>query len=87
MVHVVPMCTLRLQNRKKHFLRTHKSTRYRYEKAILYPLSQSNGSKICTWPGQTWGLESVSQILCMCPGPPFIDECYCGRAEKSLANF
>ena len=87
MVYVILVCTLPCLFVICLFLRTDKSTRYRYEKAILYPLSQSNGSKICTWPGQIWGLESVSQILCMCPGPSFIDEYNCGRAEKSFANF
>ena len=31
--------------------------------------------------------KSVSQILCMCPGPSFIAKYNCGRAAKSIANF
>ena len=82
MVCMVPLCTLPVSLGKIHFLRTHKSTRYRYEKAILYRLSQSNGSKICTWPGQTWSLESVSQIFRLCPALSFIAKYNCGRAER-----
>ena len=87
MVYMVQLCTLLVPYGKSIFLRTHKSMRYRYEKAILYPLTQSNGSKICTWPGQTWSLESVSQIFSMYPGPSFIAKYNCGRAEKSFSNF
>ena len=81
---MVPLCTLPVPlGVKSIFLRT----RYRYEKAILYPLSQLNDLKICTWPEQTWSLEKLSQLFRMCPGPSFMAKYNCGRAEKSFANF
>ena len=87
MVYVIPMYTFQCLIVKSVLLRTHKSTRYRYEKAMLYPLGQSNGSKICIWPGEAWSLERMSQSFCMRPGPSFIAKCNCGMGEKSFANF
>ena len=87
MVYMVPLCTLPVPLRKIHFSQDSQIHEVQVQKAILYPLTQSNGSKICTWPGQTWSLENVSQIFCMCSGPSFIAKYNCGRAEKSLANF
>ena len=54
-------CTLQARSVKSRFLRTHKSSTYRYENAILYPRNQSNGSEISTRPGQMSGKQSVSQ--------------------------
>ena len=53
---VVYECTLQARSVKSRFLRTHKSSIYRYDKAILYPRNQSNGPKICTQPGQMSGV-------------------------------
>ena len=80
------MCTLQVRSVKSRFFRTHKSTRYRYEKAILYPRNLSNGSKFCTLPEQAWGKQSVSKNLGMSSGPSFIAKYNCGRAEKLFAN-
>ena len=41
----------------------------RYEKAIMYPRNQSNGSKICTRPGQRLGKQSVFQNIFIFSGP------------------
>ena len=40
-----------------------KSTRYRYEEAILYPMNQSKGCSLCVPPEKASGKQSVSQNL------------------------
>ena len=63
---------MKLLSVKVLFPRTEKSTRYRYEKAILYHFNQSNDSKIYKRLGQTKILEKNSQNLHMGSGPSFM---------------
>ena len=79
-------CTLQARSVKSRFLRTHNSPTYRYEKAILYPRNQSNGSKICTRPGQLSGKQSMSQNFCICSGS-FIAIYSCEGEEILFADF
>ena len=79
--------TLQARSVKSRFLQTHKSSTCRYEKAILYPRNQSNGSTICTRQGQMSGKQSVSQNFCICSGPSFIAKYSCEREEKLFADF
>ena len=56
-------------------------------KSYFVPLNQSNGSNICTRPGQTLSLQRVFQIFCMCSGRSFIVKYNCWRAENHLLIF
>ena len=80
-------CTLQVRSVKSRFLGTYNSSTCRYEKAIFYPRNQSNGSKLCTRPGQMLGKKRVSQNLCICSGPSFIAKYSYEREEKLFANF
>ena len=80
-------CTLQARSVKSRLLRTHKSSTYRYEKAMLYPRNQSNGSKIDTRPGQMSGKQTVSQNFCICSGPSFIAKYSYKMEEKLFSNF
>ena len=80
-------CTLQVRSVKSRFLRTYNSPTYNYEKAILYPRNQLNGSRICTGPGQMSGKQSVCQNFSICSGPSFIAKYNYGREEKLFADF
>ena len=80
-------CILQVRSAKSRFLRTRNSSTCRYEKAIMYPRNHSNGSKICTRPGQTLGKQSVSQNFFIFSGPSFIPKYSCGRVENYLPIF
>ena len=49
-VYLIPMCTLQVRMSKIHFSKDSQVHEVQVRKASLHPLSQSNGSKISTWP-------------------------------------
>ena len=58
-----------------------------FDKAILYPRNQLNGSKICTRPREMLGKQRVSQNVCFCSGPSFLAKYSYEKEEKLFANF
>ena len=81
------MFTFKVASVKGPFFGTYKSTRCRYEKAILYPRNQSNGSTSCTPPEQDSGKQNLSQNLGMSSGPPFIAQYNCGKGREVICKF
>ena len=57
---------------KVSFPKTEKSINYRYERAILHPMSQSISTKICILPQEASGIENASQNVELIFGQSFI---------------
>ena len=87
MVYVILMYILPCLLVTSLFLRTHKSTRYRYEKAIFVPFEPIKSFENLHMARTDLELVKCVPNSCICPGPSFIDEYNCGRVEKSFANF